>query len=191
MSANACTRPIDREVLEAYWLGELEPAESAAIEEHWFGCAICAQRLQQFADLASGVRTALGRGLLQAVVTPAFVEELKRRGMRVREYRVGPGQRVACTIAAEDDAVVGRMAAPLAGVGCVDLLQAVDLGGGRVEHGRAHDVPYDPASGEVVSMPAAAALRAMPAHTVHVRLVAVDGGAERLLGEYTFVHTPP
>ena len=52
------------------------------------------------------------------------------------------------------------------------------------------DLPFDPAAGEVLFLPSAAALRKMPAHTMRVRLVAVDEAGERPLGEYTFAHTP-
>jgi hypothetical protein len=51
-------------------------------------------------------------------------------------------------------------------------------------------VPFDPAAGEVLFIPPAAALKAMPAHTVRMRLIAVGEAGEAPLGEYTFVHTP-
>lgn len=50
------------------------------------------------------------------------------------------------------------------------------------------DVPFDAAAGEILVMPRAAALKAMPSHRVHVRLVAVGEGGERPLGDYTFRH---
>ena len=34
----------DQQILLAYWLGELDDAESAAAEEHFFGCAYCTRR---------------------------------------------------------------------------------------------------------------------------------------------------
>jgi hypothetical protein len=42
----------------------------------------------------------------------------------------------------------------------------------------------------VLFIPPAAALKAMPAHTVRMRLIAVGEAGEAPLGEYTFVHTP-
>jgi hypothetical protein len=110
--------------------------------------------------------------------------------MRIREYRLGPGERVACTIRADDDAVVGRLQVPLAGVKRVDALESLDLGDGRVREWRVEDVPFDPAGGEILSLPSAADLRKRPAHTLRVALVAVDETGERPLGEYTFAHTP-
>ena len=110
--------------------------------------------------------------------------------MRIREYRLAPGECVNCTIRADDDAVVSRMQLPLAGVQRVDALQSLDLGDGRVQRWRLDDVPFDPNADEVLSLPSATALKKLPAHTFRVQLVAVDEAGERSLGEYTFAHTP-
>ena len=162
----------------------------APIEEHLFGCAHCTRRLEELAALASGIRAAVRGGAVQAVISQPFLEQMKRQGMRIREYRLAPGERVACTIGADDDAVVGRMQVPLAGVTRVDALQSLDLGDGRVQQWRVEDVPFDPEADEVLSLPSAAALKKLPAHTFRVQLVAVDEAGERSLGEYTFAHTP-
>lgn len=55
---------------------------------------------------------------------------------------------------------------------------------------RLEDVPFDPAAGEVLHIPLAAVVKAMPAHTMRGRLIAVGEKREAPLGEYTFVHTP-
>ena len=65
---------------------------------------------------------------MRAVISTPFLEQMKSRGMRIREYRLAPGERVACTIRADDDAVVGRMQVTLAGVKRVDVLESLDLG---------------------------------------------------------------
>ena len=52
------------------------------------------------------------------------------------------------------------------------------------------DIPFDAASGEVVLAPKIARIRAMPSHQHRVRLVAVDANGERVIGDYTFIHTP-
>jgi hypothetical protein len=55
---------------------------------------------------------------------------------------------------------------------------------------RAEDVPFDPASGEVIVAQSMPALRALPTSTFRIRLEAPDAaGGHRLLGEYTFAHT--
>jgi hypothetical protein len=190
MTGPACAKPVEIEPLVAYWLGELPAADDAPIEEHLFGCAHCTRRLEELAALAFGIRAVVRRGAVQAVITQPFLEQMKRQGMRIREYRLAPGEHVACTICADDDAVVGRMRVPLAGVRRVDALQSLDLGDGRVQQWRVEDVPFDADAGEVLSLPSAAELRKLPAHTFCVRLLAVDESGERSLGEYTFAHTP-
>ena len=84
--------------------------------------------------------------------------------------------------------MVSHVRAPLAGVKRVDMLQKLELGGVEHEEIRLEDVPFDPASGEVVFMPPVAALRQK--HRVRVRLVSVGEEGERRLGEYTFDHAP-
>ena len=169
--------------LVEYSLGEAE----AGIEEHFFGCAQCTARLEELAALGEGIRAVFRSGALRAVVSRGFVEGLKRQGLRLREYPVAPGASVSCTIASEDDFVVSRLQAPLAGVERVDL---VLLGEGSEADATLEDVPFDAAAGEVLFCPAAAALKALPAHTARMRLVAVGAGGKRTLGDYTFAHTP-
>lgn len=190
MTGPRCAKPIEIEPLVAYWLRELPAASDAAIEEHLFGCAHCTRRLEEIAALAFGIRAVVRGGAMQAVITQPFLEQMKRQGMRIREYRLAPGERVACTICADDDAVVGRMRAPLVGVKRVDALQSLDMGDGRVQQWRVEDVPFDPDAGEALYLPSAAELKKLPAHILRVQLVAVDESGERSLGEYTFAHTP-
>jgi anti-sigma factor RsiW len=178
------------ETLIAYWLGELPPGEETPLEEHLFACASCSNRLEELAAFASGMRAVVREGRVAAVISLPFLEALKRQGWRIREYHVAPGGRVDCTLRADEDAVVSRMQAPLAGVKRVDALRRMEVGGEVVYEGRLEDVPFDPAAGEVLHLPPAAWVRALPANTLRVRLVAVDEAGERALGEYTFAHTP-
>jgi hypothetical protein len=174
---------LDLETLTAYWLGEV-PGE--ALEEHLFACADCAARLEWLAALSEGVRAAVRAGALGMAVSAPFVEALKRAGMRLREYQLGPGTTLDCTIRADDDAVVSHIRAPLAGARRIDLVERIEGG----DEMRLEDVPFDAASGEVVYIPPAAWLKTMPAMTMRVRLVAVEEKGERVVGEYTFAHTP-
>ncbi len=59
-----------------------------------------------------------------------------------------------------------------------------------LEQHRLHDIPINPPTTEVVVTAPIDVLRALPASVRHYRLLAVEGAGERLLGEYTFVHTP-
>jgi len=185
-----CAAPIEFEQLVAWWLGELREAAEASVEEHLFGCAHCTRRMEELMALFEGVRAAVRGGRVSLTVSAPFVEAMKRSGMRLREYRIGPGGSVNCTIRADEDAVISHISGTLAGVKRVDVVQRVSVGGVDEPEVRLEDVPFDPAAGEVLYIPAAAALKAMPAHTFHMRLIAVDEAGEAPLGEYTFVHTP-
>ena len=178
--------PIDLETLIAYWLGE---TADEGVEEHLFACAACSARLEEIAALGGGIRAAVRQGRVAAVISAPFLEALRRQGLSLREYRVAPGGSVACTLRAEDDGVVSAVEAELAGVQRVDLLFRVEVGGQVIET-RAEDVPFDPAAGEILVLPPAAELRKLPAHTHRVKLLAMEEAGERLIGEYTFVHTP-
>jgi hypothetical protein len=190
MTAGRCAQPIEFETLVAYWLGELPAAAEAATEEHYFGCAYCARRLERLAAMGGAIRAAVREGRVWGFVTPSFVEHMKREGLRLREYRTALGERVDCTIRADEDAVVGRMRVPLAGVKRLDIVRTIEVEGRQVGRWRAEDVPFEPETDEVVTLPSAAALKKMPANTARVQLFAVDEAGERLLGEVTFAHTP-
>ena len=183
----SCKHPIDFEALVAYWLGEVPEKGEATLEEHLFTCAHCSRRLDQLAALAAGVRAAVAGGRVSTVVSGRFVEAMKQAGLRLREYQVEPGGSVNCTIRAEDDAVISRLRAPLAGVKRLDVVSV--RGGGEPEV-RLADVPFDAEAGEVLVIPSAAWLKTMPAFTMRMRLIDVGEKGEAPLGEYTFVHTP-
>lgn len=186
MSADKCG-VLDLAQLAAYWLGELDDAAQAQAEAHLFGCAQCAQRLHFLAETGAGVRALVRQGALAVAVTPAFLDELRAQGLRVREYRVVPGGGVNCTIAPQDDFVVSRLQASLERVARLDVELHVE----GEPHERRNDIPFDPRSGEVLLLPSAARLRAIKVPTVHrLRLLAVEAGGERLIGEYQFNHTP-
>ena len=179
--------PIDFATLVAYWLGELSAEREATLEEHLFGCAHCTARLEGIAALASGVRAAVKEGRVSMFVAGAFVEAMRQAGLSLREYRLGPGGSVNCTIRADDDAVISRIRAPLAGVKRVDVVQV--RGSGEPEE-RLADVPFDTVAGEVVMIPSAAWLKSMPAFTMRLRLISVGEAEETPLGDYTFNHSP-
>jgi hypothetical protein len=182
-----CANPIGYETLVAYWLNEVPPQDEAALEEHLFACAHCSARLEQLAALAAGVRTAAENGRVSLVVSGGFVEAMQRSGLRLREYRLGPGESVNCTIGADDHAVVSRIRAPLAGVKRLDLVLASDRG---EQEQRMADIPFDAASGEVIVIPQAAWLKNMPAFTMRMRLIAVGERGDAPIGEYVFDHSP-
>jgi hypothetical protein len=181
-----CKNPISFEMLVAYWLGEVPEKRELTLEEHLFGCAHCIQRLEELAAFASGVRAAVKDGKVNVVVSEPFVQAMTQAGLRLREYRLGPGDSVNCTICADDDAVISRIRAPLADVRRLDV---VNMRVGAPDD-RLVDVPFDAETGEVLIIPSAAWLKTMPAFTMQMRLIAVGDAGEKQLGDYTFNHSP-
>lgn len=186
MTGSTCHTPIEFSALIEYWLGELDEATEGRIDEHLLGCGECSERLGQLVALAGGIRAAFRQGTVRAFVTEAFVQRLAELGVRMREYRVPRNGSVNCTVAPEDELLVARLEAPLAGVSRLDAISHLADAPAEVFH----DIPFDAASGEVVIAPKIARLRAMPSHQHRVRLVAVDARGERVIGDYTFNHTP-
>ena len=182
-----CANPRSLDALAAYWLDALDPDEEGALEAHLFDCPECAGRLADLTTLGRAVADAFARGLVRAVISPALLARMKAGGLRVREYPVAPGGHVDCTLTADDDAVVGRLAAPLAGIARLDLVRVTEQGDIRY---RLADIPFDPDAGEVLVCPSAAALRLQPAHVDRLQLRAVEPDGERLVAEYVFDHTP-
>ena len=187
MNLQRCAVPVPFATLVNYWLGDTVDAEDEQIEEHLFGCAACSHQLQSIVELAGGVRTLARRGLIPAVVSGPLLDRLTREGVKVREYRVEPNGSVNCTVAPEDDLLVSRLQASLAGVSRVDLVLVDLLQPGEI---RLCEIPFNPRDGEVVVVPPIDQVRLRPAHTGKMRLLAVAGAQETLLSEYIFHHTP-
>jgi len=185
MNVPDCKAPIAFPTLIEYWLGELDEAAEARIDEHLFGCDGCGGQLDEIVALAGGIRAAFGEGLVGTFLTSAFVGHLAEHGVRVREYRVPHNGSVNCSVAPEDEVAVAYLHAPLAGVSRLDVIINI----AETPPVVIRDIPFDAASGEVVFAPKMALLRAMPSHRNRIELVAVDAAGERVIGDYTLNHT--
>lgn len=187
MNAGDCRQPLGLDDLLAWWCGELDEPRSDEVELHLLGCDACGARLDEIAALGDGVRRAFEAGLVGAVVGADFAHALAARGLRLREHAVDLNGSIACTIAPDDDVLIARLRAPLAGVERLDLLR---LGAQGEVARRATDIPFDGDAGEVVLVAPAARVRKMPSGVETMRLVAVDAaGGERVLGDFRFDHT--
>ncbi|GIK88225.1 MAG: hypothetical protein BroJett026_37060 [Betaproteobacteria bacterium] len=182
-----CSAALDDATLEAWWLGDLDADAALRADEHLLGCATCAQRAEALVAIAHGVRDAMRVGAVRAVAGDALLERLAASGLRLREYRVPWNGSVNCTVAPDDDVMVARLQAPLAGVTRLDAVvtRSVD---GTPE--RLRDLPFDPDAGEVVLIPPIAPIRALGRSTSRIELVAQADDGWRPLGTYTFEHTP-
>ena len=182
-----CSTPIDAAVLMEYWLVALGPDEEDVVETHLMTCDACGDRLREAIILADGLRALARSGLLQVVVPDQFVAHAVETDLRMRQYAPPRGESVQCTVSAEDDLLVARLAVDLTTARRVDLSWCDPRG---VEHQRLADIPIRADEGSVICQQSITWAKASPTSTMIARLLAVDdSGAERLLGEYTFHHT--
>ena len=178
---------LDEETLLAYWLGETDEARTDAIDLHLLGCAPCGRTLDEMVALGEAVRRAFDLGLVHAFVSAPFLQRLVDEGRRVREYRLSHNGSVNCRAAPEDEVLVSRFEAPLEGVERVDAVLRLSIADAEY---RADDIPFEPASGEILMVPKIAIVRGLPAHVLTVRLIAHAAGEARTLGEYRLNHSP-
>jgi hypothetical protein len=182
-----CSNPIDPAILADYWLAALTKPEEEDTEEHLFTCDECGARLREVIALAEGVRKIAREGSLRMVVSDSFLKRAAEEGLRIREYSPPAGGGVQCTVTAEDDILIGRLAANLSGAKRVDLCICDERG---VEQFRLPDIPIAPGASSVAVQESITFAKAAPSNKMIMRLVTFDGaGGELLLGEYTFNHT--
>jgi hypothetical protein len=182
-----CRNPIDTALLADYWLAALSGHDEEQVEEHLFNCDTCGGRLSEVIALAEGIRRLAREGSLRMVVSDAFLKQASEEGLRVRQYAPPSGGSVDCTVAAEDDILIGRLAADLSGAGRVDLC-ICDASG--AEKFRLADIPVHAGTSSVTYQESITFAKAAPSNRIVARLVALDeAGRERLVGEYTFNHT--
>ena len=182
-----CLNPIDAAVLADYWLAALPASHEEAVELHLLDCDECGARFREVIALAEGVRNLAREGSLRMVVSDSFLTRAAEEGLRVREYAPPAGGGVQCTVTAEDDFLIARLAANLTGAKRVDLCLCDERG---IEQLRLPDIPVHSGASSVVYQESITFAKSMPTSKLIARLVTFDeAGGERLLGEYTFNHT--
>ena len=142
-----CTSPIDYAVLADYWAGMLPSSQEEVVELHLLDCDACGARLRDMIALAEGIRAVAREGRLRMVVSDTFLQRAAENGMHIREYALPPGGSVPCTVSAEDDILVCRLAADLTGAPRVDLCLCDARG---VEQRRLYDIPVHAVRGGVI-----------------------------------------
>jgi len=183
----ACPNPIEAAVLMDYWLGLLPAVAEETVDEHLLSCDECGDRLRETIALAESLRALARSGSLLVVVSDQFVKHAAETGQRVREYAPPRGGDVQCTVAADDDLLVARLAVDLSTAVRVDLSWCDGVG---VELLRMSDIPVGSETGTVICQQSITMAKASPSNMLIARLVAIDEKAgERLLGEYAFHHT--
>jgi hypothetical protein len=106
---------------------------------------------------------------------------------RIRQYAPAVGGSVECTVTAEDDILIARLAANLSDVRRIDLSICNDAG---IEQGRLRDIPFRPGASSVIWQESITFAKAAPTNRLIYRLVSVDEtGSDHPLCEYKFNHT--
>lgn len=175
------------DVLLQDWLGETDPATREGIDAHLMACDTCGGLLDEIAALGDGIRRAVHAGAVDVVTGAGLVRRLADAGLHLREYRVGPSGSVHCSVAPDDQVLVSRLQAPLQGVRQLDMAVELSIEPGVVH--RIEDIPFDPASGEVVFLSSLDKVRRLPSHTITLTLLAREGGSSREVGRYLFHHS--
>lgn len=187
LPASDCAGPLDEATLMDYWLAALSDAEEERVEEHLMMCDRCGDRLREVMALAGSLHELARLGGLQVVVSDELIAHAAASGRRVREYAVQPGESVQCTVSADDDFLVARLAVDLTGAQRVDLSWCDIKGDERV---RMTDIAVRPDAASVICQQSIVWGKGSPSATMTARLLSVDAdGRERTLGQYTFVHT--
>ena len=185
-----CGAPIASEALIAYHLRELGEAERERVEEHYFACAYCSERLEVLSQLELGVRALIHHGQLFAGSTVAMVERARARGIRVREYRTDPGEHVNCTAGPDDDLLVTRYGG-LRGITSVDVhFRGQIAGTDQFIQMEQADAPVDQATGDLVLIAPGALNRSMPPLEIEVRLTVHAASGSHEAGPYYYHHRP-
>lgn len=183
----SCSNPLGADLLTDYWLAALLEPEEDTVEQHLFTCDDCGTHLREIIALAGAVRDLTRQGSLRMVVSDTFLERAREQGLRIREYAPPAFGSVACTVTAEDDLLIGHLAADLSDANRLDIALC---NGEGVEQLRMNDIPFHPEAGAVSLQESITYAKAAPSETLILRLVSVEtAGNERLLGEYTFNHT--
>lgn len=175
---------MDLDRLVALALGELDPPEEAAVDEHLLACSDCAATVERLLELGAAARDLIRQGAVAFAGAGALVDMLEPAGLVSRSYRIAPGQSVACSVGAADVYAAAHLEVDLTGVQRVDLVQVSPGGTLRVD-----DVPFDAARGTISLLAPSSLLRTFPSMHFTIRLIAVEPGGERVLGEYGLDHT--
>jgi Putative zinc-finger len=185
-----CQAPVPFEALIAYHLRELSEAEAERVEDHYFSCPYCTERLEVMSLLEQGVRDLVRGGQLFASSTMAMVERVRAQGILVREYRTDPGEHVNCTAGPTDDLLVTRYGG-LRGFTSVDVhFRGTIVGTDQIIEMEFPDSAVDQQTGDVVLIAPGALNRSMPPLDIEIRVIAHDASGPHEAGRYYYHHRP-
>lgn len=180
MTHAACTQRLPWAQLVDYWAGELPPEELDTVDAHLMGCATCTAESARVAAITETVR-----GLLPPVITTELLEALRRRGVRVLENPMQPGERKDVVFPSDVDLLIHRLAElPVANATRVQFTLS-DEDTGKIM-ARVEDAPFDAATRSVL-VACQKHYASMPPNTVAtVRVFEASGASTEQV--YTILH---
>ena len=140
----SCASPIPWDALVAYWAGDLDARDEAALEEHAMGCAACSAESARVAAITETIRA-----MPPMIVTRAELDAYRAEGKALREQSFAPGNHQEAWFGPELDMLAFRL-------GGLDLSRAasvsITLRVAGTEHVimALHDVPFARDEGEVI-----------------------------------------
>lgn len=189
MSDCAALLPLDD--LIDYHLGALGPDREAAVEDHYFACAACTARLEIVVQLGTGIVEAVRAGRIFASVTHALLARGASRGLKVRSYRVGAGEQVACTADPTDDFVAIRLGLDVERAEHIDIeVEWTAIESGATGERMLADVALDRTAREVVLLFPGDEIRGFPRSEWRMQAVLRDPAGETRRGPFVLQHTP-
>ena len=163
-----------------YWAGDLTSEDSAACEEHVFGCQACSELSARVAAVTETLRT-----LVPLVLTPELLAQLRARGLSIADNPMQPGERREVLFPARADILLNRLCGlSLERATRVDFVMRAESTGAVLV--AEDDVPFDRAHGSVL-IACQKHFAVLPPDTVaEVRVRDADGGDT--LTTYTILH---
>jgi hypothetical protein len=176
----SCTAPVSREEILDYLADALGEVDEDRLESHLFACATCATEAERLAGLLTAVAFTV-----PPVLSPSRFAALKREGRVQTINRMDPGQTTKVFYPESGRLLVHRLGgAKLAGARRIDL----DLTSPSGEViSRFENVPFDPASGEVLVACQHHFADTYP-HDIVFSVEAVTGNERKEIARYTVLH---
>lgn len=168
------------EQLVDYFAGDLDEASEGELEAHLFSCAACTSAAEAVHALGCDIARQI-----PPVITAAHLSRLRDAGSSIRETPVAPGADVHVYFTPDLDLMIHTLHADFRGVHRVDMEVFVP-GAEPIQTFEA--VPFDAAAGAVhVACQRHYKDMGYP-DDMRFRLLTLEGGMRRVLGEYNIRH---
>jgi hypothetical protein len=172
-----------------YLAGDLSVVREAAIETHFFDCAVCAESLDVLDRVCQDLIIVLRHAATPASITRAALDRISQSGAKLRRHVLAPGDAITCCAPPDDDFLVIELLSDFAGATRIVVtlsLDALDVSAPPVR--RTQPVLVDRARQAIILLFPAAVIHAWRATrwTLQVRMAESSGPWPT----YT-VHVPP